>query len=172
MIPAVNKIHKQYTLLLLLKTFFPPIFLQSNITNMSFTQLIKISVFLFVSLLCTNFAEAQVFAALDTDNTEERSTEMDNTENNAWVSVAETVLYSSKIDKSTTLAYTLTKAEKITVDLSDMQGRILKKYTRNAKRSAGDYQQKIVLPFGLPKGTYFLNISSASDKVTVKVRHD
>lgn len=139
---------------------------------MSFTHLLKISVFLFVSLLFTNFAEAQVFAALDADNTEEKLTEMDKTENSSWVSVAETVLHSSKIDKTTTLAYTLTKAEKITVDLSDMQGRILKKYTRNAKRSAGDYQQKIALPFGLPKGTYFLNISSASDKVTVKVRHD
>ncbi len=138
---------------------------------MSFTHLMKVSVFLLVSLLYSNHTEAQVFAALDAIATEETITTIDNTEN-AWVSIAETVLYPSKTDQTTTLAYTLTEAKKITIDLSDMQGRIIKKYTRNAKRSAGDYQQKIALPFGLPKGTYFLNISSASDKVTVKVRHD
>lgn len=139
---------------------------------MSFTHLMKISVLLLVSLLYTNLAGAQVLAALNTDNNEESSMKIDDAEENTWLSVAETVLYPSEIDQTTTLTYSLAKAEKITVDLSDMQGRILKKYTRNAKRSAGDYQQKIVLPFGLPKGTYFLNISSANNKVSVKVRHN
>jgi len=138
---------------------------------MSFNHLIKVSVLLLIVFLHTNLAGAQVLAALDTDNEGENSTKIYNAEENTWVSVAATVIYPSEVDQTTTLAYTLTKAEKITVDLSDMQGRILKQYTRNAKRSAGDYQQKIRLPFGLPKGTYFLNISSADDKVSVKVRH-
>lgn len=140
---------------------------------MSFAHLMKVSVLLFMSLLYTNLIGAQVLAALHTDNNEENISAIDKAEESAWLSVAETVLYPSEKDQTTTLAYTLTRAEKITVDLSDMQGRILKKYTQNAKRSAGDYQQKIILPFGLPKGTYFLNISSANsnDKVSVKVRH-
>jgi len=140
---------------------------------MSVTHLMKVSVLLLVSLLYTNLSEAQVLASLHTDNNEESNLTIDNAEESAWLSVAETVLYPSEINQSTTLAYTLAKAEKITVDLSDTEGRILKKYTRNAKRSAGDYKQKITLPFGLPKGTYFLNISSADDntKVRVKVRH-
>lgn len=132
----------------------------------------KVSVLLLVSLLYTNLAGAQVLAALNTYSNEESRTKINNAEESAWLSVAETVLYPSEVDQTTTLSYTLAKAEKITVDLSDMEGRILKKYTRNANRSAGDYQQEITLPFGLPKGTYFLNISSAnSDKVTVKVRN-
>jgi len=138
---------------------------------MSFSHLMKVSVLLLVSLLYTNLTAAQVVASLSLDNNEERIAAIDNNNNSAWVSVAETVLYPSEIDQSTILAYTLAKAEKITVDLSDMEGRILKQYTRNAKRSAGNYQQKLTLPFGLPKGIYFLNISTDNKKVSVKVRH-
>jgi len=136
---------------------------------MSFTHLMKVSVLLLISLFTTNLLNAQVLASLNEAAPIEAATsEIDN---NNWLSLSETVLYSSKTNQTTTLAYTLAKAEKITVDLSDTEGRILKKYTRNAKRNAGDYQQKIILPYGLPQGTYYLNVTSASGRVSVKVKH-
>ena len=138
---------------------------------MSFANLLKVSTLSLFFFLSINLTKAQISASLDPVLTIEDNTTIVDHEENTWLSVAETVLVPSKVDKTTTLAYTLAKSEKITIDLSDTEGRIIKKYTRNAKRNAGDYKQKLTLPFGLPEGVYFLNIASASGKVSVKVKH-
>jgi len=138
---------------------------------MSFANLLKVSTLFLIFILSANYTEAQISASLDPVFAIENTNTIVDYEENAWLSVAETVLVPSKIDKTTTLAYTLAKSEKITIDLSDTEGRIIKKYTRNAKRNAGDYKQKLRLPFGLPEGVYYLNIISASGKVSVKVKH-
>lgn len=68
-----------------------------------------------------------------------------------------------------TLDYTLDQQEKISVQLVDAQDRPVKIYTRGAKRRAGTYQQKIQLPIGLPKGDYYLSISSPNGQRKIKV---
>ena len=138
---------------------------------MSFANLLKVSTLSLFFFLSINLTKAQISASLNPVLTIKDNTTIVDHEENTWLSVAETVLVPSKVDKTTTLAYTLAKSEKITIDLSDTEGRIIKKYTRNAKRNAGDYKQKLTLPFGLPEGVYFLNIASASGKVSVKVKH-
>ncbi|MEM1121160.1 MAG: T9SS type A sorting domain-containing protein [Bacteroidota bacterium] len=79
------------------------------------------------------------------------------------------LLYPNPIKNTTTLEYTLEALEPITVQLTDLQGKILQTYLQNQPQAAGDYQQAIELPADLPRGMYFVRLSSPTGQLMVKV---
>lgn len=78
-------------------------------------------------------------------------------------------VYPNPIKNTTTLAYTLENEEILTIQLRNLQGRILKTYLQNKPQPAGTYQQQIDLSTYLPTGVYILNLISPNGQVAVKV---
>lgn len=81
----------------------------------------------------------------------------------------ETLIYPNPIKNTTTLEYTLENTEILTIQLTDLQGQILKTYLQNHPQTAGTYQQQIDLPTYLPTGVYILNLIFPNGQVAVKV---
>ncbi|MFI5135360.1 MAG: T9SS type A sorting domain-containing protein, partial [Chitinophagales bacterium] len=69
-----------------------------------------------------------------------------------------------------TLKYSLKNEEEISIQLLDVEGRILKTFIESEKQQAGDHQQEIIMPEGLAAGSYLLVISSTNgNSVSVKI---
>ena len=80
-----------------------------------------------------------------------------------------TLVYPNPIQTTATLEYTLEKTEKLTIQLADLNGRILKNYLQNEHQEAGEYQQTISIPANLPHGIYLLRLASENGQFTIKV---
>lgn len=76
-------------------------------------------------------------------------------------------IYPNPLTETSVLEYTLANAETITVELIDVNGRVLKTYTSNQEQPAGLYRQALNTA-DLPSGTYFITLTSAKGKITVK----
>lgn len=81
----------------------------------------------------------------------------------------ETLVYPNPIENRTTLEYTLNNNENMTIQLVDLQGRVLKIYLQNEAQQKGSYQQLIDLPTDLPRGMYFVRLTSPNGQVMIKV---
>ncbi|MEM6317921.1 MAG: hypothetical protein AAF960_09635 [Bacteroidota bacterium] len=86
--------------------------------------------------------------------------------NNSTVEVSANV-----VKEMAVLQYQLDQPERISIQLVDAASTIVKHYTRRAKRAAGTYEQQIILPYDLTKGTYSLRIISESGQIEVAVQH-
>jgi len=86
------------------------------------------------------------------------------------LSAKELLIYPNPIQQAATLKYSLANPENITIQLVDVQGKILTTYIDNQAQSVGSYQQPIELPTYLPTGVYILTIRSATGQVAIKVR--
>lgn len=80
-----------------------------------------------------------------------------------------TLIYPNPIKNTATLVYTLENQETLTIQLTNLNGQILKTYLQNKSQKAGDYQQAITLPNDLPKGFYFIKLASKNGQFTIKV---
>lgn len=78
-----------------------------------------------------------------------------------------TYIYPNPLTETSVLEYTLANAETITVELIDVNGRVLKTYTSNQEQPAGLYRQNLNSD-DLPSGTYFITVTSAKGKITIK----
>ena len=79
------------------------------------------------------------------------------------------MIYPNPIVDNATLEFTLEHKEAVTIQLIDLQGRTLKTFIENEKLDAGKHAQAIALPNGLPNSTYFIVLSTANGKVSVKI---
>ena len=78
-------------------------------------------------------------------------------------------IYPNPIEEETNLTYKLTTATNISIELFDMQGKLLKTYLQNATQNPDEYNQKIVFPSGLQSGNYLLKISSPDGSNSIKL---
>ena len=79
------------------------------------------------------------------------------------------LVYPNPLQEETILEYTLENPETLTIQLTDLNGRVLKTYLQNQPQKAGDYQQAIDLPNNLPKGFYLLRLASGNGQFAIKV---
>jgi len=79
------------------------------------------------------------------------------------------LIYPNPVQENSTLGYTLTEREEISIRLIDMQGRVLQTYLACEKQEAGRHQQVIFLPNGLTAGNYLLTISSLKGQMCIKI---
>jgi len=79
-------------------------------------------------------------------------------------------IYPNPIEENATLKYSLKNEAEISIQLLDVEGRVLKTFVANERQLAGDHEQKIIFPEGLASGSYLIVISSPNgSKLTVKV---
>lgn len=79
------------------------------------------------------------------------------------------LVYPNPIKNTAILEYNIEESEKLSIQLLDLQGRLQKTYLKNQFQEAGEHQQTIDLPLDLPKGIYFVKISSSLGQMMVKV---
>lgn len=77
--------------------------------------------------------------------------------------------YPNPIKNTSTLIYTLENPENLTIQLTNLNGQILKTYLQNQPQITGTYQQPIDLPSNLPQGMYLLRLSSPNGQTVIKV---
>jgi uncharacterized delta-60 repeat protein len=79
------------------------------------------------------------------------------------------LVYPNPIAANATLEYTLTQSEKISVEITDMQGKVVCSVLNNQMQEVGKHQQDFVLPATLASGNYLLVLSTDEGKVSVKI---
>lgn len=70
--------------------------------------------------------------------------------------------------ESATLAFTLERADIITIELLDAAGRCVDRAVNGAPRTAGDLHEVIDVPLDLPQGVYVLRVRGARTDLRVK----
>jgi uncharacterized delta-60 repeat protein len=78
-------------------------------------------------------------------------------------------VYPNPVNGNAMIEYTLTQAEKISIGLTDMQGRIIYSFVNNEMQQAGKQQQAFELPEVLAAGTYLLMLSTEQGSVSIKI---
>jgi uncharacterized delta-60 repeat protein len=79
------------------------------------------------------------------------------------------LVYPNPVKASTMLEYTLVHPTSVTIQLLDLQGRLLQTYINNRYQESGDHQQVIEIPETVPSGQYVLVLSSAEGVVSVRI---
>lgn len=88
---------------------------------------------------------------------------------NLKISENDISIYPNPLKSYTTFEYTLQKEEIISINLLDIQGRIVKKFICNEKQFPGKYKRTLTMPENLPEGNYLVNISSPNGQMSFKV---
>ncbi len=78
-------------------------------------------------------------------------------------------LYPNPVFETTILSYTLKNNETISIDLVDVQGRIIKTFIYRQDRKAGDHQEKFSIDSSIPAGAYFFVISTDERNQRIKM---
>ncbi len=81
------------------------------------------------------------------------------------------LIYPNPIEEMALLQYTLLNTENITIQLKNMEGKIVSTIVNEQTQSPGVYEQKIQLPNHLSSGIYFIVVASAHGSVAVKILH-
>jgi uncharacterized delta-60 repeat protein len=79
------------------------------------------------------------------------------------------MIYPNPVAENATLTYTLNKADKITITLTDVQGKLVKTFITNQQQSAGEQQLDLNMPVELPRGNYYVVISNGAEQFSVKL---
>jgi uncharacterized delta-60 repeat protein len=77
-------------------------------------------------------------------------------------------IYPNPVSSNATIAYTLTQAEKISIDITDIEGRLVSAVISNELQQAGKHMQAFEMPEIVAHGTYLLLLSTSQGKVSVK----
>lgn len=85
-------------------------------------------------------------------------------ENNQQVCV-----YPNPVKDHFMLSYTLKNAEIISVELRDVQGKLISVLQEGKQQSSGDYTLSIDLPSHLASGSYFISLSAAKGAIYTKI---
>jgi uncharacterized delta-60 repeat protein len=81
----------------------------------------------------------------------------------------EMLIYPNPIQQESILRYALHENEEISIQLFDMQGRMVKTFASKQKQQAGNHQMNLILDAGLAEGNYILQISSARFKKQIQI---
>jgi len=79
------------------------------------------------------------------------------------------LVYPKPIKQAATFEYTLKNNETISIDIIDLQGKVVKSILKKKEQSAGNYKQNIDLSDGFAAGNYILNFSSANGNQSVRI---
>ncbi|MGX7667043.1 T9SS type A sorting domain-containing protein [Flavobacterium pedocola] len=79
------------------------------------------------------------------------------------------LIYPNPIENEATFEYTLENNETITVDIIDLQGRIVKKVIANKTQPAGKHSLRFTLDGNISPGNYFLTIATAKGRQSVQI---
>lgn len=80
-----------------------------------------------------------------------------------------TYVYPNPIEKETTLLYNLKTTSLITLELFDLQGKLIKTFISNENRIIGDHSEKLEMPENLQSGSYLLKITSPEGTITLRI---
>jgi uncharacterized delta-60 repeat protein len=78
-------------------------------------------------------------------------------------------VYPNPVKFSTTLEYTLTEEEFITIELLDLQGRSVKYFLQSEIQKASNHLKQLEFPKTLLPGNYILKITAGSNQVSIKI---
>lgn len=78
-------------------------------------------------------------------------------------------VFPNPLQSTTTVTYSLTKPEHLSIMLMDMSGRYVQSFVTDEFRSVGDHTEKLVMGDALPAGAYMLIFSNGKDSQPVKV---
>jgi uncharacterized delta-60 repeat protein len=79
------------------------------------------------------------------------------------------LVYPNPIHQSATLKYTLSTDENITINLFDINGRVVKTFIAYQNQTKGNYTEQLSFDSNIAAGNYFLVISNGKQKETVKI---
>ncbi|HMT29990.1 MAG TPA: T9SS type A sorting domain-containing protein [Bacteroidia bacterium] len=79
------------------------------------------------------------------------------------------LIYPNPVLDEATLNYTLSKADIITINLVDVNGKLIKNFITNEFREATSHNQLLSFPSNLAHGTYFIVISNSTKQFSVQV---
>jgi len=79
------------------------------------------------------------------------------------------LVYPNPIASSATLKYTLTESQQLSIQLMDMQGKVVTAFLNDASLAAGSHELLVELPPNLPAGTYQLVLSNGVGQMGVRV---
>ena len=79
------------------------------------------------------------------------------------------LIYPNPIHQTATLKYTLSESENITINLFDINGKLVQTFIANQNQPKGNYSEQLNFSSSLASGNYFLTIGNAREKETVKI---
>lgn len=78
------------------------------------------------------------------------------------------LIYPNPVQSSAVFEYELAQQDEVTIQLQDMQGRVLHTFI-NAERPAGSNQDALSFPAGLSRGNYFLSLQTGHGDATIQI---
>lgn len=78
-------------------------------------------------------------------------------------------LYPNPINNQAKLEYTLTQNEVLSAELIDMNGKLIKSFFTNEKKSAGVHTQTIILEESIKTGNYLLVLKNSTQHIPIKI---
>jgi uncharacterized delta-60 repeat protein len=84
---------------------------------------------------------------------------------------AQLLVYPNPVSTSTTLEYTLPYATTVSIQLYDLQGRLLQTYLNEVKQETGEHKQFISIPGSVPAGQFVLVLTTPEGKLGVRIVH-
>jgi len=78
-------------------------------------------------------------------------------------------VYPNPFTTNVIFKYGLQSSEKVSIQLIDIEGKVIVDYLTGQLQNAGTYEQNLAMPDGLANGTYLIVLSSPSGNTSVKV---
>lgn len=79
------------------------------------------------------------------------------------------VIFPNPIKEQANLRYTLSKAEKISIQLLDMQGRIVQHFISNQQEVSGEHQIRLIFNSEITPGNYIVQVSAPSIQQQIQI---
>ncbi|WP_264520661.1 T9SS type A sorting domain-containing protein [Flavobacterium sp. N1994] len=79
------------------------------------------------------------------------------------------MVYPNPIEESATFSYSLKDAAIVTIEIIDLQGKVVQSVLNSKEQQSGEYQQEILLPSTVATGNYIVRFSSPQGNQAVKI---
>ncbi|MBK8966457.1 MAG: T9SS type A sorting domain-containing protein [Lewinellaceae bacterium] len=79
------------------------------------------------------------------------------------------LIYPNPVGHFAQLKYTLRERTQVSIELYDLQGRMLKTFIQAESRDAGEHEEQLEMPVDMAAGAYFLSIKTPLGVRTVKI---
>lgn len=79
------------------------------------------------------------------------------------------MVYPNPIEEQATFTYSLKEAAIVTIEIIDLQGKVVQSVLNVKEQGAGEYQQEILLPNAVASGNYILRFSSPEGNQSIKI---
>ncbi|HZF99884.1 MAG TPA: T9SS type A sorting domain-containing protein [Chitinophagales bacterium] len=79
------------------------------------------------------------------------------------------LVYPNPIESNATLEYELVSSEEVTIDLVDIQGKLVQTFIANQNRPAGNHTATLHFDLNLPPSQYILRIGNGVSHQAVRI---